>query len=65
MALWERVFIAITNRGGVVVQGTELVIPYFVFRSRNFRISTNSSYVENYGCFGRVAKAQFMIILTF
>ena len=30
------------------MQGTELVIPYFVFRSRYFRISINSSYVENY-----------------
>ena len=29
------------------MQGTELVIPYFVFCSRNFRISTNSSYIED------------------
>ena len=27
--------------------GTELIIPYCVFQSGDFHISTNSSYVEN------------------
>jgi len=34
------------------MQGTELVIHYFVFHSENFHISTNSSYIENKECFG-------------
>jgi len=42
------------------MQGTELVIHYFVFRSGDFHISTNSSYIadnpERSG-FWRVAKA--------
>jgi len=38
------------------MQGTELVIHYFVFRSGDFHISTNSSYIEKNGCFGACPK---------
>jgi len=41
------------------MQGTELVIHYFVFRSGDFHISTNSSYIENNGCFGAWPKHNF------
>jgi hypothetical protein len=48
-----KIFVVFPNRGGVIVQGTELVVTVtFCFASGGFNVSTENSYFENNGCFG-------------